>query len=303
MDKIKLITDSASDILAEHADRYHIHIMPIPIAVDGQSFLERVDFNAVQFYDILEKAKEIPVTSHITPVAFMDAYERFYAQGYNHIICVTINSKGSTMYEAAQLGRQLFFDDNPDAVGKVEIHVIDSLTYSVGYGYGVTQAARMAQEGASIEEVLAYLDDYFDTIEVYLTIYSLEYAKKSGRIRAAAAFVGELLGLRPLMKIKNGEITIVEKVRGDKAILNKLVDTCERLVSQNRKSSKDRPFYLVARGTIEETGMELCQTLQKRLGYPPEDYYYLGASITINSGPKAVGFAARGESLRAMGLR
>ena len=303
MDKIKLITDSASDILAEHADKYNIHILPIPIAVDGQSFLERVDFNAVQFYDILEKAQSLPVTSHISPVTYMDAYERFYAQGYNHLICVTINSKGSAMYESAQMGRKLFFEENPDAEGKVEIHVIDSLTYSAGYGYGVTQAAKMAQDGASAAEVLAYLDDYFDTIEVYLTIYSLEYAKKSGRIRAAAAFVGELLGLRPLMKIKNGEITIVEKVRGDKAILQKLVSTCERLVQQNRKHSKDRPFYLAARGAIEETGAEFCQQLQKRLGYPPDEYYYLGASITINAGPKAIGFATRGESLRAMGLR
>ena len=97
--------------------------------------------------------------------------------------------------------------------------MIDSLCYTYTYGYAVVQAAKQAEEGRSYEEILAYLDDYFSRAETYFSVYNLDFAKKSGRISVAAAFVGDMLGLRPIMSIIDGEIKIIEKVRGDKAVV------------------------------------------------------------------------------------
>lgn len=292
MHKIKFVTDSASDIPAHEADAHGIEVLPIPITVDGKGYLEGVDFTPEQFYDILLSSKTIPTTSHITAPQFAEKFTAYYDQGYQEVVLVTINSKGSNMRDAAVLGRQMFYDDEPGAAERMPVHIVDSGTYAYAYGAAVVRASVMAAEGAASSEILEYLEDYFNSSEVLFSVYTLDFAKKSGRISCAAAFVGEVLGLRPVFTIIDGEIKIIEKVRGDKNIVPKMV---KEVVQRIAEKGSD---YQVLSAYSLEPAEELAQSLTKELGYPPSGIYKIGASVTINSGPKVVGVALTGRKRR-----
>lgn len=291
MDRIKLMTDSAGDIPEQFLREYDITVMAIPITIDEEGIFERVGFTNEDFYKMMSTARSVPFTSHVTSLRYLEEYEKIYEAGYRHVVNVTINSLGSNMFSAAVMARNQFFESHPEAKGRFDIHVIDSMSYSTPYGYAVVQAAKMAEQQATIREVLEYLEDFFARLEMYFSVYTLEYAKKSGRISCAAAFVGEALGLRPIMSIIDGEIKTVEKVRGDKNVVAKLAKyTQERIAPQSD--------YLVIEGSLPEPPKELAHMLTKELGRKPVQVSTAGASIAINAGPKLVGVGFLGKRRR-----
>lgn len=287
--KILLLTDSASDITDADLQESGIIMLPIPITIDGNGYFERVDFTTAEFYDRLAAAKELPSTSHILPMTYQQAYEDAFQNGYTDIINVTITSIGSSMFQAAVLAKKNFFEENPQAQGKLNIVVLDSGSYSFGYGYPLVEASKMIKSGKTAAEIVEYLEDYFSTSEIYFAAYSLEYAKKSGRIPAAAAFVGDMLGLRPIISIIDGKTTVVEKVRGDKNVVTHIVER-----AFERCADKKAPISIIY-GSVEQYGEEMRKTASKKFGHSPKMTFRAGASITINSGPKVVGIIVRGE--------
>ena len=153
-EKILLITDSSSDIPDEAVQKGGIVLLPIPVAMDGKSYLERVDFTTEEFYEKLAATKEIPVTSRIPAATFQQAFEEALEQGYTDVIVTTITSKGSGMFESAVLGKRQFLEDHPEAL---RIAVLDSGTYTLGYGYPIMEAAEMARQGTSAAQIIAFL--------------------------------------------------------------------------------------------------------------------------------------------------
>lgn len=288
MQKIKFIVDSPSDIPDEELARYGIEMLSVPINVDGEEYMERQSFSTQAFYSILENARELPVTSRIPVGDFVQHYHDAWAAGYTDIIAVTINSGGSGIYESACMAADLFYQERPEAKKAIAIHLIDSRSYSVGYGHPVIQAAKMAEGGQPVKDIIAYLEDYFDRLEIYLACYTLEYAKRSGRITAAAAFVGDVLGLRPIISMIDGKTKTVEKVRGDKQVVHKLVDLYRKRHDPNRSE------VIAVSGSADEYGQELCRLLQAETGKPVA-HYKAGASIVINAGPRMAAICVLGE--------
>ena len=190
------------------------------------------------------------------------------------------------------MARKQFYASHPEAQEQFKIHLVDSKTYTVAYGYPVVESAKKAQRGASSGEIIAYLTDWFDSVEIYFAPYTLEFVKKSGRVPAAAAFVGELIGLRPIISIIDGETKVVEKVRGDKAILPALLKRAkERVVPQTP--------YILVRSTKNEECADLAAQLKKQFGYEAVGQFDIGAAISINAGPKVVGVIVKGQNRRA----
>ena len=285
MTRYQFITDSACDIPDDTLEAYpEITMLSIPLVVDGQDKRERRDFSITGFYDALEQSKELPTTAHITMVEFFESYEKAAARGAGHLVVLTITSKGSNMHNAACMAKASFFEEPPALAGKLTIDVIDSRTYTVLYGCALVEAAEMARAGAGREAVVAHLSTIPERMDVYFTIFNLDYAKKSGRIGFAAAFVGELLGLRPVMTIRNGEVTMVGKVRGDKQVLQKLVDNYKT----EADGDKNHPYALLY-GNREDLLEELKASLKKARAPKEKGIYHCGASITINAGPTLVG--------------
>lgn len=283
MQKIKLLTDSACDIPIEYEKDLDIDILSIPITIDGKGYLERKDFTPQEFYDLQLAAKEIPSTSCITFMEFMEHYQQAYQEGYTNLIHVTICGNGSSIYSAAQIARDMLYKENPEIEKKMKIDIVDSKIYTVAYGYPLMQADKMVKEGVDAQEIVDYLRDFFDRVEVYFSVFTLEFVKKSGRVKSAAAFVGEVLGLRPIICITEGKSEVIEKIRGDKQVVPRLAQFYKEL------SKPEKTPYMVVHGIDRRPADELAALLTKQLGYPPVMIAPVGASIAINAGPKVVG--------------
>ena len=187
MQRIKLMTDSASDLPNELAQQLGIEIIPFPIAVDGKGYMEGVDFTPRQFYDIMQNAKEIPTTSQIPTVTYCEHYYSAFEKGYTDVILVGISSSASATFLRAQDAVEMFFENCPQAKGKFNIHILDSKTFSLGYGYPMMQAARLVREGKTVEQILAYLTGWLDRIDLYVDVPPLEYEELSRRGQAESS--------------------------------------------------------------------------------------------------------------------
>ncbi len=279
---LKIITDSAADVPKKEAEEYGIRVMPIPITVDGTTYRESVDFTSEEYYPMLLGASSIPTTAQITPMEFADAFREELAQGNREIICVTITAQGSGIYNAACLARKMVLEDLPQGE-EAAIDIVDSAAYTYVYGHAVVKAAKAAKEGKDREEVLELLHRELTTWQVYFGLTNLDFAKKSGRITSTAAFVGELLGFRPLLTIHNGETDTIQKVRGDHKLIDAMV---ERF--QKQAASDNRGFYIV-HAQSDDLTKELRKRLEKATKRKCLGEYLIGASVTTNAGPTVFG--------------
>lgn len=283
MNDIRIITDSASDIPDEYlAAAPEVVMLNIPMVVDGQPRRERRDFSTEEYYDILEKAAELPTTSQITMMEYQEEYARALADGVRHLIVITITGKASNMFNAARMARDNLFEETPAAREQMTIDVVDSKMYTFVYGSAVMEAVKMLRAGMDYTKIVEHLDTIPEHTGVYFAIYKLDYAKRSGRISPAAAFVGEMMGLRPIMSITDGAVNIPFKVRGDKQTIHKIADLYEK------EAAPDAP-YTILYGTNREAMEQLRDEMAARGHKKCCGIHHIGASITTNSGPTLVG--------------
>ena len=282
MIKIKLMTDTACDIPLEEAEKLGMDVLSIKITADNLTFQERRDKTDAEFLEILRQSKTIPTTAGINPYEFLEAFEKQVDDGYDEIIYVSINAAGSSTYQSALTGREMFFEKHEDKKDQVKIHVLDSKSYSLGYGLPLKKAANMLKDGASADSIVSYLSDFFEHSRVYFCVYTLDYAKKSGRISCAAAAVGGLLGIKPIMKLDHSEIKIAGKVRTGKAAIS---DMCERVAAEIKPGEE----YALVVGIHPEYAEELNACLTEKLGYPATCIFRPGAAISVNAGPDLCG--------------
>lgn len=291
MEKIKIITDSASDISYEAEKKYGIDVLPFPMVLGEKSYLSRVDFDNEGFYRLMEEYDEIPKTSQITAFQFEEKYLEACEEGYTDIILVLINAQGSSTYQNSLMAIDSFFEEHPEYEGKCRITSHDGISYSGAYGHPVVEAAKMAQEGKCADEINEYLATILPKRRIYFGMYTLKYAGKSGRIPSAAAFVGDKLGIKPIMKIWDHEITTANKCRGDKKMLAKVI---EMAVADMEPGSP----YEIVYGDNVAIREQLIPKLVEKIGYEPVDEYQIGSAIAANAGPEVVGviFNAKEEA-------
>lgn len=282
MGKIRIITDSVSDISYELEKKYDVDIIPFPVVIGDKSYISRVDFDNDGFYALMDQYDEIPKTSQITSFHFEEMYYEYYEKGYSDIVLVLINSEGSATYQNSVMAIDSFFEEHPECEGKITVHTFDGGNYSGGYGHPALVAGQMVKDGASIDEITAYLSDELPCRRIYFGMYTLKYAGKSGRIPSAAAFVGDKLGIKPIMKIWDHEITTASKCRGDKKLLAKVAD----LAIKDMESGAE---YQIVYGRNVDKLDEMIEKMTEKVGYGPTESYQIGAAVAANAGPDVIG--------------
>ncbi|MBE5808910.1 MAG: DegV family protein [Clostridiales bacterium] len=279
MAKIRFITDSGSDLSLEAEREYGIVVIPFPVSFGEKTCLSRVDMTNREFYGMLEASRELPTHSQITVYQYTKLFEEAFADGVEDVINTTINAEGSGTYNSACLAAQMFFEANPQAEGRMRIHNLDGQSYTCAYGYPVEQGARMAAEGRSADEILSFMRDWLQHSVIYFAPFTLKYAAKSGRIPSAAAFVGELVGLKPIMRIHDHVIVTDDKVRGEKKAIALMAQKTAREIQPGTP-------YMVIYGDHPEDGEVMAKRLTEELGYPPAGMTEIGPVIAINAGPR-----------------
>ena len=286
MSKIMIMTDSCCDLDKKTIEEIGIKVLPFMLTIGGESFKEIFDKSTQEVYEIMLNTDEIPKHSQISPVTFEETYKELYEQGYTDIISVSINSQGSGTYNNSIIGKNDFFENNPKAEGKIRIFNIDSRCYTIFYGYPIMEAVKKIRKGAEAEDIVAYLEEWFNVCAIYAVPYSLKYAKKSGRISAVAAFAGELLGLKPIIEFADNGTKTIDKIRGEKNIVSKLVDCVEkRMIPQTP--------YLIIHGHDVTLAKEVEKELAKRTGRKAEMFNPIGAAVASNIGPDVVAVLVR----------
>ena len=282
MSKVVLMTDSASDISFENEKKYGIKVLCFRHAFGDDTYTSRLDGDNDTYYRMLDSFDGVPTTSQITPFEFQDIYEEEYNSGCTDLIYVSINANGSATNSNAHMAAELFYDEYPEAKDIMRIHIIDSGLYTGAYGYAVVEAAKMLESGASVEDTIAFISDWCAHSEVYFCLYTLKYAAKSGRISGATAFLGNALGIKPLMHVKHGGIKDAAKVRGEKNMVKTVLD-------YTVKAMRPGSPYCVVCGSNVESIKDMEAAMTEKVGYPPADYYRIGAEVAANTGPQVIG--------------
>lgn len=284
MSKIKIMTDSASDISYADEKKYGISIIPFPITLGEKSYISRVDFDNEQFYNLMAQYDEIPKTAQITPFQFMEIYLKEAQSGVTDLVLVLINSKGSATYDNSVQAIDLFYEEYPEYRDVLHIHSFDGMGYNALYGAPVVRAAQMCAEGCELKEILQYLEDILPHRQIYFGIYDLKYAAKSGRIPTAAAMIGRAINIKPVMNIFNNGITTAAKCHGERKLVEKVA---EMSIADMEPGT---PYDLIY-GNDSTCLEEIRKLMVQRLDYEPTAAYQIGAAVAANSGPKVVGVA------------
>lgn len=288
MEKIRIVVDTSSDISVEDAKTLDIDLLPVSVVIKGQTYREAYDIGKEEFWRVLQTEGEMPSTCQITPEQMTEAYKRAISEGITHVIVVTISSTGSGMLNSAHVAKNLLFEEQGEVLN---IEIIDSLAYSYVYGVPVMEAAKKVKNGAGFYEIVDFLKDRLSRLEGYICVFNLKFAKKSGRISGVSAFVGEVLGFRPIMHIMNGRVYLADKVRGEQEMMSKAVS-----LARSRAVNIEKQTVYVMFGALEQKEKDMfIDKIKTELCPAAIKEGKIGCSVSLNAGPLVCAVVFEGE--------
>jgi len=278
MRKVALVTDSTADIPQATRERLGIEMVPLQVIFGEESYLDNVTLMPAQFYEKLKSASGLPSTSQPSPAQFLEVYERLIAEG-KAVVSVHLSSAMSGTYQSATIARSMLDDESL-------VTVIDSRSASYGYGSLVVSAAEMAAKGASQEEVAAEVLRLRKEMRLYFLVSTLEYLQKGGRIGKAAAVLGTLLNIKPILTIgDDGVIFPIDKVRGQKRAIARIVE----LLESDFGAGAAIDLAVVDTPGDVEAANDLTEALRSRFDVKGFHRSEIGSVIGTHAGPGTVG--------------
>ena len=274
----KIIIDSASDIEIDEANKLGITLIPMIIRIEDEEYLDGYNLSKRQFFEKLIETSTLPKTSQINPERFREEYEKIVANG-DEAVVITISSKLSGTYSSAVKASQDFKD---------KIYVVDSLNASLGERILFDYAYRLVLSGMPAKDISEELNKKKTKINLLSMLDTLKYLRKGGRISAFTAFAGELMSIKPVITVKNGEVKLVGKAIGSKRasnVLNKLV--------LDKGIDFDMP-YCVAWSELSDQLLEKYINDSESLWKGQTENipkYQIGSTIGTHVGPNAIGVA------------
>ncbi|MDR0324659.1 MAG: DegV family protein [Oscillospiraceae bacterium] len=285
MEKILFIIDSPGDLTKEEIAGKPIWVKSVLVSYDGAERLEH-EIEVRQFWKDLVRLEDIPRTTMIVPDEWLRLYRKAKAEGYTHILVHTLSSTASGICNSAILAKKLFADEDG-----IPVEVVDSRSYAFIYGRNILKCAGMAEQGVPFAQIVQTLRDLTSRNRAILWVYTLKHLKKSGRISGMSAFVGETLGLRPLLLIKNGVIAPVDKVRGDKNILPRAA----QLVKEHAVAPETQRIELLYADVPQEEIDRAINIIGDVVKPKEITLHHIGGVIAINCGPIAMAACFYGE--------
>lgn len=269
---IKIITDSCSDLPQEILEKYNIGVVPLEIRFGNKTFLDGIDLTNKEFYNMMREHKTLPKTASPSPERFIKEFERTE----DNILVITISSGLSSTYNSALIAKEIYEKDNNNK----KIHVVDSLSASVGEGVIVLKAAQLAANGMNIEELADCLRKYAKEGQVFFLLDTLENIVKGGRIGKVTAHIATLLSIKLIMKSDgNGIVDLAEKVRGSNKAFKRLVD----IVGENTTNIEDK-ILAIAHANCYEKALKYKKLIEERYQFNHIFISTIGATIGTYSG-------------------
>ena len=253
MSKVAIVTDSSAYIPTNLSQDLPIFVIPLVLLWDDQSLKDLEEITTDTFYKRLQSSSTTPSTSQPPPQTFKEKYQSLLDQGYE-ILSIHISSKLSGTLDSATKAKEMLPGKN--------IRILDSYSTSMAMGFQILEAARLAAQGASLEECERCTLEARSKSGIYFVVKTLEYLKRGGRIGGAAAFLGTVLDLKPILELRDGKIEAIEKVRTMSKAVDRMLDLLEEKLGKNSK-----PIHLASLYTdMSETAQILLDRAIQRLG-------------------------------------
>lgn len=276
MEKIRFMADSASDISQEFAKEMGVSIIPVNVSIGDEQFKDGVTIDSDTFFQRLVDEDVIPKTSQPSPDDYIAEFRKY--EDHTDIICVCLTSKGSGTYNCANLAKQIIKEEG----FAPNIHIVDSLNASIAILETVKLGKKMADDGSTVSQILAKLEEIKDKMSIYFVVDTLEYIRKGGRIGNVKAMLGTVLKIKPILTFIKGYAQDVDKVRGIEQARRKLISFFEE---------KAQSFSEVT--VVHAFNKEQAKLLEKEIKAKFEDIkislYQVGTSIGTYTGPGAFG--------------
>lgn len=219
MEKIKIITDSTADLPKHIITKYDIEVLPLLVSFDEETYEDGVDINT---HTLLEKMRSLdifPKTAQVVPTRFIECYKNYIDEGYK-IVSIHISSKMSGTYQSACIAKETLETD--------DIVVIDSLNVTSGLGLLAIKASKLKNDGLGIEEIEKEILKLIPHVKSVLVFNSLDNLVKGGRLSKTAGVVGSIFSIKPILAIENGELIVMDKVRGSKKAIRAILDYVDK---------------------------------------------------------------------------
>jgi DegV family protein with EDD domain len=278
---IKIVTDSASGITQEVGRQHGITVVPLYVHFGTETFRDGVDIHPADFFSRLKSSPQLPTTSQPSAGDFLEVYKSLTADG-SEVVSVHLSYKLSGTVVSASTARDLL----PGA----RIHVVDTQFIAAAQELMVMEAVRMVAAGQNAETILARLDKLIAGFHFYLTLETLEYLEKGGRIGKAAALLGSALQMKPIVEIRGGAVEAAGRVRSK----SKAVAQMRELVMQGT-SGRSRVYLGIMHAATPEEARAVETDLVSKLKPVEMTTSEIGPVMSVHTGPGTVGVAFYAE--------
>ncbi len=278
MENLKIVVDSACDIPQEYLDKYNIKLLPFRIVVDQEEYTDGVDIDKEMLFQFLAEKRHI-TTSQVRAVDFEKTFTECAQKGVK-CIYLAFSSKMSGACQTAKLVAENVREKYPEAV----IEVVDTQCGSTAIGLLVEKAIQFKKDNLSFDEIVDKIKLLSGKLEHIFTLENLERLKTGGRISKTAAFVGELLNIKPILEVKDGKIDLLKKVRGYNKAYRKIIEIME----ERGSDLKDQLIGISYIGE-KEKAQKLIDMIKDRFGSEDFMVNMISNVLTVHLGRSGVG--------------
>ena len=295
MRKVKIITDSCSDLTGELMEKYNIDYAKMSTVCDGAESPALLTWNendVHKLYDTMRNGKRI-TTTQVSVEEFNNVFKKYLGEEYD-IVYIGCSSKQSGSVNTSQVVAKKLLLEYPDA----QISCIDSLNASIGEGMLAIEAAKMAAEGKTVGEITSHITDIRKNVWQFATVHSLDTLKKAGRVTGSSAFFGNLMGVKPIITADAiGDQAAYKKVKGRQNSFEEIVN----LLKEHIEDEKNQTVYVVHADCKKEEVDMLVQMIKNKINCKDIKIGYIGPIIGASIGPDAIGVWAFGEKVTFCG--
>lgn len=276
MRTIRIFADSTCDLPAAWVQEYGIGIVPLYVTFDDEMYKDGLDLTTPELYNKVAKSGRLPKTAAPSPADFIQAFTPAVQEG-QQIIYISLSSELSSTYQNALIAAAEFEED--------QVTVFDSRNLSTGIGLLVMKAVKAAAEGRSVAEIIDLLETTRPLVETEFVIDSLDYLYKGGRCSGMQNLVGSLLKIRPVIKVIDGKMTPVSKIRGSREkVLDQLLNNAMAQVDD-----MDNDLIFITHSLAEDDAIHLQQILKSKTKAREVAISDAGCVISSHCGAKTIG--------------
>lgn len=275
----KIITDSATDLPKEIIEKYQLHVIPTPVTIDGTDYFDGKTIFPEDFYRIQAEGADIK-TYHINQYMFRENFEP-YAKAGDEVLYMCFSTGIAGTFNAANLAKEELLEEYPD----FKLTIIDTKCASLGFGLAVEKILRMQANGAPKELIIEAAQFFCDHMEHIVTVETLEYLYKGGRLSRTSAVLGGVLDLKPIIEVSDdGALVAIEKVRGR----HKSLKRCVELVGE-RGVDLEKQVIGVVHGNDPATCDKVADMLTEKYHCKGIIKSWVGCAIGAHTGPGIIG--------------